>query len=381
MIRAIITDGDGVLNFPGTDADVVSLLGYLNQHGIQHIVVTNKSEASVLRKFNQAGYQLPNHIISPACFNPRKRKPSPEFINEVMQRTGFQNHELIYIGDDTRTDILCAINAGILPLGATYSSANTANNLQYCLELSSISDIQVFLEMFSRMDSPYFGWECLSGAIDVRCALSEHRAIRYELEDLLKRGNDRQLPSGVNVSQLVIATLLSQIYFSGLANDADYITLYPGHTLGSLNPFLNQFLQNYSRILKIRFEQLIIRHVNARSSRRTNDRTLENQINSIHLDPTKQKYIQGNHIIVLDDFTTSGTSLEAAKLLLQQGGARRVTLMAFGKFRPSHVVYTLINPIDPYQPVTITDSDYLMSEHYSTNDTDLYFRNHIRPYF
>ncbi len=381
MIKALITDGDGVLNLPGAHPKTTELLDFLDENGIKNVVLSNDSDSVIRAKFRKAGYNEPDLIVTPNSFTPSKKKPSPDFVYAVRDHFSINLNEIVYVGDSQVTDIYCAINAGVLALGADYSRSRSGKTLEYCINIGSIDGVIKFLKMFGRMASPYFGWELIRNGIDVRCAIAQHGRISGSLTSLLKNQKDFTFSSGLSASDLVYYTLLTQLYFSGLANHADIITIYPGHSPGSINPIFSKFLKDYQKMLSIDYKDLIIRHTPASSSRISGNRHLENQINTIMLDQSRKGDILGKHIIVLDDFTTSGTSLEAARILLERAGASKVTLIALGKFRGSHNVYTLNSTINPYTSNQITRRDYTFNPFSSTNNSDNYFNTYILPIF
>lgn len=87
----------------------------------------------------------------------------------------------------------------------------------------------------------------------------------------------------------------------------------------------------------------------------------------------------------MDDFTTSGSSLESARQLLYQAGAKEVHCMAVAKYRNSHAVATVLNQgkWDPYTP---TDFDQSQIETHATRgninkEVDRRFKENIWAYF
>src|SRR5690606_7755849 len=81
----------------------------------------------------------------------------------------------------------------------------------------------------------------------------------------------------------------------------------------------------------------------------------EMQVATVHVNPAYKGRLIGKTVILLDDFTTKGNSLEWGKNLLQAAGAARVVLMTIGKYGRNHpLLHMTFNPkrgaeLDPFE--------------------------------
>jgi hypothetical protein len=75
-----------------------------------------------------------------------------------------------------------------------------------------------------------------------------------------------------------------------------------------------------------------------RASGRRNEVSFLNQCNTVIVNRAMRTHIEGKNIIVFDDFSTSGMSLEWARILLRAAGAAKVTLVSFGKYGKNHPI-------------------------------------------
>ena len=59
------------------------------------------------------------------------------------------------------------------------------------------------------------------------------------------------------------------------------------------------------------------------------ERNLQKEIRSLTV--RNENIIKGQQVLLMDDITTTGTSLKAGKIVLKRAGAKIVALLAIGK--------------------------------------------------
>src|SRR5215475_10568199 len=236
MIKLVVCDGDGTLQLTSPSTEMRNLLDFLQASRIQLVVASNNQKNIIERNFHRAGLPLPALIVTPAQIG--AKKPSPEFVYKIRDLANVELNEMVYLGDDDKTDMFCAINARILPVAAKYSN----HQIQYGLPIDSPEEFQIYLEVFGRQNPPYFGWSYLATCtdtgteIDVRALLGNHGGLTSTLEDVLKYQRDIKIgPNNMPVRTILFHYFLSQCYLSELIANVDWITVYPGHRRGSLN--------------------------------------------------------------------------------------------------------------------------------------------------
>jgi hypothetical protein len=386
MIKVVVCDGDGTLQLPYPSEGIRNLIGTLPSLDIKLAVVSNNRKSAIERSFHTAGLQLPELIVTSAEIG--VKKPSPEFVYRIRDLASVDLHEIIYLGDDDRTDMFCAINARILPVAAKYSNAQ----MQYGLPIASPEEFQVYLEIFGRQAPPYFGWSCSTNCmdtradIDVRALLGNHGGLTSTLEMVLKHQRNITIGSkNTPVRAILFHYFLSQCYLSGLIAQMDWITVYPGHRVGSLNQVLQVFSAYTTKMFRDRFiPDLIIRHQDApKSQYQGSNRNIFDQFRTIHVNPKYRDRIQDKSILVLDDFTTYGYSVETARRMLSEAGSEKVVCLAMAKFRSHYTRARITKPWDPFAPCTLTMSDIsLIPYRGEFNDTtDEYFKNNIWQHY
>lgn len=124
---------------------------------------------------------------------------------------------------------------------------------------------------------------------------------------------------------------------------------------------------------------LLVRHSDAPESKKVKQRKIIDQFRTILVNPDYGEAIKGKTILVLDDFTTSGHSLETARRMLMQTGARTVICVAFAKYRADHAVTYITKDWDPFEPCPLTENDILVNYPRGTfnPEADQYFWENI----
>jgi len=162
--------------------------------------------------------------------------------------------------------------------------------------------------------------------------------------------------------------LFASIYLEGL-----YLTdagrkltwcMYPGHD-GQYTPILDSFVTMISRQFhEYYLPELIQRHTEAirSSSARSRRQTLnmDNQLQTIQLNPVMREKITKRSMIVIDDFTTQGFGFETARNFLFNAGAESVTCIAVGKYPKPYIARYPKDGItwDSFMPVSLTENDF-----------------------
>jgi len=394
MIKVVICDGKGTLGLglPRPSSEILAqardFLDSLQSLDIRLAVASNSTRAVVERRFRQASLPLPDFIVTPKEVD--IRKPSPVFIHTIRELADVQLCEMIYIGDDDNTDAFCAINAGVLPFTAHYSQSRTPR--KYGVPVAMPKDFEDYLSTFGKQDEPYFGWTYAAtcadtGAdIDVRVLLGDHSSLTEILKTVLKKQRDLRVGSSkVSVRWLLFHYLVSQCYLSGLTSEIDWVTVYPGHEASSANVLLQHLLETLARAFRDKsVPDLLLRHEDApKSQYRGAERNIFDQFRTIQLNPKYERTIRGKGVLVLDDFTTTGSSLETARRMLLQGGADRVVCVAIAKYRLEHSKTRISKSWDPFTPCTLEEDDVEVVLGHGRLNTraDEYFRERIWQFY
>jgi len=104
--------------------------------------------------------------------------------------------------------------------------------------------------------------------------------------------------------------------------------LVPPHIDSTDNKNGVYILSRYIRMIRNYFNRSVIIRVHSiQPLHRGGNRSIDVQLASLKINSN----VSGKRIVVMDDITTTGNSLEACKILLRQAGAKEVILFAFAK--------------------------------------------------
>jgi len=114
------------------------------------------------------------------------------------------------------------------------------------------------------------------------------------------------------------------------------IVIVPGHLARATNegcPLANlgsMLAEKHPDKFKARFDGLL-RHTDVGKLAHGGDRRVDVHLDSINVRETVKIKIQNRSVLLLDDVTTTGNSLQACRQLLIEAGAKRVGAIVLGK--------------------------------------------------
>lgn len=279
-----------------------------------------------------------------------------EWAAEAFETETFR---LLYIGDD-RQDWLTAINTATFYLHAGWGGRGVPGTISYTAETPA--DVTGWLTHFLllpprwqyALDDPARGLfvRSLLGALVELPGSREGRTFRLQAV-FGDEGRNVQIGDS-SAKDLLMLHALAGLYLEGFIRPNSLFAVYPSHTPGQINDNLRSFLHPVSKLFGGYFkEDLLVRAMPAidtsrergmaRAEGREPNVSFADQTNTVHVNPDYAKTIRTRDrtILVFDDFTTTGRSLDWARSLLRAAGAGRVVLMTVGKYPgPYHRCHT-----------------------------------------
>ena len=257
---------------------------------------------------------------------------------------GVDRTELLYVGDSDTTDALVAVNSRVLYLSAQWS--NPA--LEYGLPVNSPANVVLFVRRFLQ-DKPTWYWRYAGAdgnqhSVNVRALFHSYKS-SVRLKDVLKFGNDPTV-NGVGLRGFYFRMLLTSLYLDGTAGKVDTWSWYPSASGTAKNAKFHDFFVQASRCFRGKHvEDLLVRHTPAVKSAyarsRGEDPGFINQTNTVHVNIAHRKSVVGKHVMIIDDFCTTGYSFECARNLLILAGAEKVDCVSFGRYHDEYGVQTV----------------------------------------
>lgn len=316
------------------------------------VVSNNKTDASLL---NALGISV---ALTPAEVG--NKKPSPDFVKEVARRLNILPQEIVYVGDDWRTDARCAANAGILYYHAAWGKGDFRYGLKVHSPEAFLAIVRTFFLPLKGWAWAYQGVDRLNRRIEIRSVISSRVGSMY---DVAKRVFTYETASQAEV-EFFFHTLVAGLTFYADVERGQLWTTYPSHTKGSdRNVQLHQWLTFFAKEFYCDMYPLLVRHQEALDSSKARGQQRQsvpfsNQVHTVHLSSDYKSKLRGRTVVVIDDFTTSGKSLEWARNLLLKAGADRVLSVTLGKIGNSHEIYTPRFDFDPFAPCHLSDNDF-----------------------
>lgn len=377
IITGVIFDYSTLLIDPQQERlinELRKLLSLLKTRGLS-ITVVSTHEKPINNRLAQLGFPPADMVITRQDVG--KPKGSPEWIYEVANRLNVESHQLLMIGDDA-PDWQSAINSATVYLHAKWMgplpervTAIGAPEPQSVWRFATH-----FLLVPPRweyaFDVPEIGLSVRSllGS-DVRLPASSEtiskRSAPFTLQDIFTYNNKVKV-GPYSGRDLLMLHAITSLYLEGLIEPRSWFAVYPSSTPGKKSPILREFLESVAKLFHGYFkEDLLVRaakavdssleKATAKKEGRAPNIPETNQTNTVHVHPDYKSKLRGRSVIVFDDFTTSGSSLEWARNLLYAAGARHVTLLTIGKYPLPYIIHgrkanSIIKPFErrDYQP-------------------------------
>ncbi|ROO52742.1 hypothetical protein EDC02_7683 [Micromonospora sp. Llam0] len=382
-LKAIVFDYKTLFHRgPAVTAEMQVVLAWARDCGLRICILTT-DPMNVKGLCIQHGYPEPDLHVQQADVPGRKNRGSHLWIDVVASGLGVENHRLLYVGG-TRLDWRTAINSGVFFLHAQWLGPIP----ETCLVIESPRDIAFYASQFLMQEPRFsFSYDDPGRKLSLRCVLPAGATLpadppkgSFTLQEVFTY--HRAIGVGESrASDMLTLHAISSLYVEGMLPKGALFCVYPSSKVGRLSEELEQFVKPAASMVHGYYkDDLLVRaveapdtslaRVNARRAGRPSPVSIVNQVQTVHLGAGYRGKVRDKTVIVFDDFTTTGSSLEWARNLLVSAGARQVIALTIGKYSARYSTY---DPkpgvlIDPFSLSTLGLYDFAEIEHQLAED-------------
>lgn len=324
------------------DADLfretIRLVRYLKSRGVEPVFISNHvwtvSAPGVPDRPLRA---LLEEQIGPVSYyiggqDGMPYKPKADATRHILADKGWTNREVLYVGN-TDVDMKTAANGQLMFVNAMWHGVASLYGFQF----ESPHDVARFVDCLCLGLSDWF-WALEQGPLRVY-ALAPFTTLspRYAAAHAYSENARATSKQGIGDANFWGRLLAARIYFSGLVDEIDYITAYPGHAPDSNETVISDALNILGQSLRKSYlPDLIIRHTKAVKSQTARSSGgsvgIENQLNTIRLNRAPSRGVggktyrsppvhRGKSVLLIDDICTEGNSFEAGRAFIGATGA------------------------------------------------------------
>ncbi len=368
-VRAVAIDYKAVLRSPGRPHDgIADFLQWLDEHDISFVLLTTDSidaEAAL----RAAGLPAPALHLCRDDIPGRPARGSGAWLLTVADRLKLRTNQIAMVGT-SEWDWRTGINAGVVHVHARWASHVRDNKGMLTLSADEPADVGELLEHF-LLDEPRwaFSHDDDARSFKIRSLLPPNVRFpqapgrTFELQDIFTRG--RTITVGTqDARDILMLRLLSSAYLDGTLPHRSLFCVYPSSSPGKVSQQLAGFLTKAKVMVGSYYREDLLERV-AQAPDTSWERAKKNwgqvstadisigaQARTVRINPKYKGKLKGKTVIVFDDFTTEGKSIEWARTLLASAKAAQVIALTIGKYGASrHTAYQLRpgTTIDPYQ--------------------------------
>ena len=269
--------------------ETFKLLKFLKHRGVVPVFASNHDWIITNTTGEQQNFQeIIENNLGPVSFyragqNGMPFKPKAAAVEHILATQGWGKREVLFVGN-TDNDMRAARNGAVLFLNAVWHGE--ANPYGYQFE--SPIDIARFVDCICLGLHDWF-WAIQRGSLRVY-ALAPFTTLSpsYAIAHAYSADARATAKDGAGDPTFWGRLLAARVYFSGLVDEINYITAYPGHAPDSKQPVIAEALTILAQSLHRQYlPDLIVRHAKAQKSQTARAAGgsvgIENQLQTIKL--------------------------------------------------------------------------------------------------
>ena len=352
-VRAVAFDYKAVLSAPGHAHDgIAELLRWLDERDVAWVLLTNEpmdAEAAL----SSAGLPAPTLHLSRDDIPGKAKRGNGAWLETVADRLRLRMNQLILVGT-SQFDWYTGIHAGVVHVHARWASR--LGKPITSLTSDEPADVIELLEHF-LLHEPSWAFRlndedrdfAIRSLLPFNAQFPRGGGRTFTIKDIFTYDKTVKVVGSQDARDVLMLRLLCAAYLDGALPGQSYFCVYPSSTPAKGSPQLAGFLErakvmtgsSYKEDLLERVAQApdtsLERYKRSIGQSSTKDISIAAQARTVRINPNYRKKIAGKTVIVFDDFTTEGKSIEWARILLGEAGAARVIALTIGKYpSPPH---------------------------------------------
>ncbi|WP_435057812.1 hypothetical protein [Streptomyces sp. bgisy060] len=368
-VRAVAIDYKAVLRSPGIAHNgIAGFLQWLDERGISFVLLTT-DPLDAETAMRAAGLPAPALHLCRDDLPGRPARGSGAWLLSVADRLKLRTNQLAMVGT-SEWDWRTGINAGVVHVHARWASHVRDNKGMLTLSADEPADVGELLEHF-LLDEPRWAFSHDDGArsFKIRSLLPPNVRFpqapgrTFELQDVFTRGRTITVGSQ-DARDILMLRLLSSAYLDGTLPHRSLFCVYPSSSPGQVSQQLAGFLTKAKVMVGSYYREDLLERTGqapdtslerwrrSQGEASTADISIGAQARTVRINPKYKGKLKGKTVIVFDDFTTEGKSIEWARILLNNAKAEQVIALTIGKYGTSrHTAYQLRpgTTVDPFQ--------------------------------
>lgn len=307
-------------------------------------------------------------------------KGSKGSVQPILDHFAVHRFETALVGGN-ESDLQAATNNKLLLLRSSWYQPRT----DYGLNMDTIMELKRFCMIFGLREHPLY-WGIQDGSLN---CFAMGPFSTYKIQAFARFGQDAKdaAKTGGGTPDFWLSAVLSSLYFGNLVQDVHYICAFPGHkptSSSNIKPHIDETLVTLGQSLNVGYyRDLIVRHSQAPKSQdiRSASRLFAPQIDTLRLNrrphrngkatPNKSDLkLAGKRVLVVDDFITSGHSMDTARALIEAAGGEAI-LFAWLKTVNTPFVHMKPDPhLSPYEVNSVVAEPSSVSYPYESQVVD-----------
>ncbi|MBC7271969.1 hypothetical protein ACF09G_36200 [Streptomyces albogriseolus] len=375
-VRAVVFDYKAVLRTMRSAHDgVAEVLRWLDAQDVSWVLLTNDPmDAAAVA--DAAGLPRPALHLCRNDIPGTPARGSGAWLDAVADSLKLRHNQLLLVGT-SEWDWYTGINAGVIHVHARWASA--LRKKISSLTADGPAEVRELLEHFLLQEPTWaFRLDDRDRSLWIRSLLPPN--VRFPadggrsflLQDIFTRA--RQVTVGDwDARDVLMLRLLTSAYLDDCLPGRSLFCVYPSSSPGKVSDQLAQFLTKAKVLVGSRYKENLLQRVHrapdtslervkaSRGQITTADISIAAQARTVRVDPGHRGKLRGKTVVVFDDFTTEGKSLEWARTLLVAAGAAEVIALTIGKYPKPHTAYALRRgrKVNPFDVNDLTESDFI----------------------